>query len=163
MYRDNNRIRFLLKNNSYPIMSKFKNNQLAFDETIYEKPVSVNSEKPGAAVPAKPRIRIKAKPIPTESQQPFLPGLSRRGRPRSKNPIPATVRATESRKRRLAAGIKRIELLLSPEIAADLDLLTNHFKVSRVDLISRLVTKAAQRIRLAQTVSAAPSDRRSTS
>jgi hypothetical protein len=128
-------------------MTKPKNNQLTFDESIYEKPVSVNSEKSGAVVSAKPRIRIKAKPIPTESQQPFLPGLSRRGRPRSKNPVPATVRATESRKRRLAIGIKRIELLLPPEIAADLDLLTAHFKVSRVDVISRLVAKAAKRIR----------------
>lgn len=145
------------------MIPKTKKDQLAFDEAIYTNPVDENTAKLVGTVPTKPRIRIKAKPVPTESLQPFLPGLSRRGRPRSKNPVPATVRATESRKRRLAAGIKRIELLLSPEIAADLDLLTDHFKVARVDLISRLLAKAAQRIRLGQKISAAPSGRRSTS
>lgn len=128
-------------------MTKSKKDQLEFDEAIYQKPVDVSPEKPADAASAKPRIRAKAKQALPASLQPFLPGLSRRGRPRSKNPVPATVRATESRKRRLATGIKRIELLLSPEVAADLDLLTAHFKVSRVDVISRLVTKAAKRIR----------------
>ena len=144
-------------------MAKPKTDQLEFDATIYVHPVDESILKSVVATPAKPRIRIKAKPVSTESQQPFLPGLSRRGRPRSKNPIPATVRATESRKRRMEAGIKRIELLLAPEIAADLDVLTDHYKVSRVDLISRLITKAAQRIRRVQPVSAAPSAPRSTS
>lgn len=144
-------------------MAKSKKNQLAFDEEIYEKPVNANPEKPIGTASAKPRIRAKAKPVLTESQQPFLPGLSRRGRPRSKNPVPASIRATESRKRRIEAGIKRIELLLQPEIAAGLDLLTTHYKISRIDVISRLVAKAAKRIRLAQTVSAVPSAPRSTS
>ena len=144
-------------------MSEQKKDQLAFDEMIYANPVDEKTTRPAGAVPAKPRIRIKAKPVPTESLQPFLPGLSRRGRPRSKNPVPATVRATESRKRRLEAGVKRIELLLSPEIAADLDLLTDHFKVSRVDVISRLVAKAAKRIHPSPPVSAGPSGPRSTS
>jgi hypothetical protein len=128
-------------------MAKSKKNQLAFDEGIYEKPVNANPEKPIGTASAKPRIRAKAKLALPASLQPFLPGLSRRGRPRSKNPVPASVRATESRKRRIEAGIKRIELLLSPEVAADLDLLTTHYKVSRIDVISRLVAKAAKRIR----------------
>jgi hypothetical protein len=133
-------------------MSRNKKDQLVFDETIYAQPVS--SDPASAAPeskPAKPKIKLKTKPTAPVSLQPFLPGLSRRGRPRSKNPIPATVRATESRKRRIEAGTKRIELLVAPEIAADIDLLSSHFRVSRVEIISRLVAKAAKRIRLPTT------------
>jgi hypothetical protein len=144
-------------------MAKARKDQLSFDDTIYTKPADDIAVKLVGDASAKPRVRGKAKtPLP-ESLQPFLPGLSRRGRPRSKNPIPATVRATESRKRRIEAGIKRIEILLAPEVAADLDLLSGHFRVSRVEIISRLVAKAAKRIRLSETLSAAPSGRRSTS
>jgi hypothetical protein len=132
-------------------MSRNKKDQLVFDETIYEQPVS-DDATPSAPEPkpkpAKPKIKLKTKPVAPASLQPFLPGLSRRGRPRSKNPIPATVRATESRKRRIEAGTKRIELLVAPEIAADIDLLSSHYRVSRVEIISRLVAKAAKRIRL---------------
>jgi hypothetical protein len=144
-------------------MVKVKKDQLSFDDTIYTKPANNIAAKLVGDASAKPRVRGKAKtPLP-ESLQPFLPGLSRRGRPRSKNPIPATVRATESRKRRIEAGIKRIEILLAPEVAADLDLLSGHFRVPRVEIISRLVAKAAKRIRLSETLSGALSGRRSTS
>lgn len=133
-----------------------KKDQLVFDETIYAQPVSddaASSAPEPKLKPAKPKIKLKTKPAAQApaSLQPFLPGLSRRGRPRSKNPIPATVRATESRKRRIEAGTKRIELLVAPEIAADIDLLSSHFQVSRVEIISRLVAKAAKRIRLKTT------------
>ncbi len=139
--------------------------QLSFDEAIYTDPVadisastSLTQKKAGA------KTQQKAKAAPAAKLQPFLPGLSRRGRPRSKNPIPATVRATESRKRRIDAGIKRIELLLAPEIATDLDLLAAHFRVSRVEIVSRLLAKAAKRVRQsAATLSAKSSGRRSTS
>jgi hypothetical protein len=55
------------------------------------------------------------------------------------------VRAAKSRKKRLATGAKRIELMLPPEIAIALDALASHFKESRVDLVSRLINKAAKR------------------
>ena len=137
--------------------------QLSFDEVIY---VDDNPALPTMA-PKKASAKIqrkKGKAAPPAKLQPFLPGLSRRGRPRSKNPVPATVRATESRKRRIEAGIKRIELLLAPEIAADLDLLADHFRVSRVEIVSRLLAKAAKRVRQSEvTLSAGSSGRRSTS
>jgi hypothetical protein len=101
----------------------------------------------GTGKPAKPRIVGKAADASPAALQPFLPGLSRRGRPRVKNPVSPTVRASESRKRRIEAGTKRIELLLAPQIAADLDSLTKHFKVSRVEIVSKLVAKAAKRLK----------------
>lgn len=138
--------------------------QLEFAEEIYSEPDSINlTTAPAAIRRKKPQEPRKARePVPV-SLQPFLPGLSRRGRPRSKNPIPATERATASRQRRMAAGTKRIELLLAPETAADLDFLASHFRISRVELVSRLLAQSAKRIRRAANVSAAPSDRRSTS
>lgn len=81
-----------------------------------------------------------------ESQQPFLPGLSRRGRPRSPNPVPPTVRASESRRRRAEAGAKRIELVVDRTTADQLDMLVAHFKITRVEVITRLITQAAKRI-----------------
>ena len=92
------------------------------------------------------KAAVKASTKP--SVQPYLPGLSRRGRPRAENPVPATVRATESRKRRMATGIKRLELLLEPDVASDLDTLVAHFRISRAEVVSRLISRSAKRIRL---------------
>jgi hypothetical protein len=119
--------------------------QLEFDESIYLQPDAVKPGMDASAKKPKPRSKSSRQPL-TESQQPFLPGLSRRGRPRSKNPIPATIRASQSRKRRTQAGARRIELLLDPEVAGKLDALMDHFKLSRVEVIGRLVTQAAKRI-----------------
>lgn len=119
-----------------------KKQQRSFDEEI---------DLPTPDVPQMP-VRKKSKPRSTanaaipEGTQPFLPGLSRRGRPRSKNPVPASVRASESRKRRIDSGAKRIELLLPSDVAAHLDVLMKHFHLSRAEIISRLVTKAARRL-----------------
>ncbi len=118
--------------------------QLELDNLIIGNPVSTNQEPRPATSKAKRKDKNGA--AISESQQPFLPGLSRRGRPRSKNPIPATIRASQSRKRRTAAGVKRIEFLLKPETATSLDLLTEHFKITRVEMISRLIAQAAKRI-----------------
>ncbi len=78
--------------------------------------------------------------------QAYLPGLSRRGRPRSPNPIAPTVRAAESRRKRIESGARRIELMLAPEVAERLDKLTLHLKESKAEIVSRLILKAAQRI-----------------
>jgi hypothetical protein len=106
-----------------------------------------NTSPSADSKPTKPRIVSKAAAVTPAALQPSLPGLSRRGRPRVQNPVSPTVRASESRKRRVEAGTKRVELLLAPEIAANLDTLTKHFNVSRVEIVSKLIAKAAKRIK----------------
>ncbi len=131
-------------------MTSKEKTQLAFDEGIYANPAS--HTPPSASVASrrtKPASKGKVVKSPVAAQQAFLPGLSRRGRPRLKDAVPATVRAKESRQRRIEAGVKRIEFFLTPEIAADLDLLTNHYKIARVEVLGRLIAKAAKRIRQA--------------
>jgi DNA-binding transcriptional regulator YbjK len=127
-------------------MAKKPHNQASLDFREYENPVANKGRSQKRASPGKRR----AKPQAAASLQPYLPGLSKRGRPRSKNPIPPSVRASESRKRRTAAGVQRMELLLEPAVAASLDLLTQHFNVSRVEIVSRLISQAAKRIAGAQ-------------
>lgn len=128
-------------------MVKKAKNQLAFDESIYPHPASDSCHDPRSGTDAKPGRRRPAKQAAVASLQAYLPGLSRRGRPRLKNAKPAAVRASESRQRRVAAGAKRIELVLEAETLAQLDVLTEHFKITRVEIISRLVGKAARRIK----------------
>lgn len=129
-------------------MKQHKNGNNQLELIPKENPEPDSNKQPEASnKPAKPRIVSKAADVAPAGLQAFLPGLSRRGRPRTKNPIPPTVRASESRKRRIEAGTKRIELLLAPETAADLDTLTTHFKVSRVEIVSKLIAKAAKRLK----------------
>jgi hypothetical protein len=88
---------------------------------------------------------VKKKPanIPDKNiQQAFLPGLSRRGRPRSKNPITAVERTAEHRRKRLAEGSKRVEMILAPEVARQLETLAEHYKEPRSEVIATLVSKA---------------------
>lgn len=123
--------------------------QLSLETGLFSIPDSI--DRPGRPKQAKQeakRVRPakKAAANISESQQPFLPGLSRRGRPRSPNPVPPTVRASESRRRRAEAGARRIELVLDRTIAEQLDTLVEHFKVSRAEVLGRLITQAARRI-----------------
>jgi hypothetical protein len=74
--------------------------------------------------------------------QAFLPGLSRRGRPRSKNPISAVARTAEHRRKRLAEGSKRVEMILAPEVARQLEALAEQYKEPRSEVIATLVIKA---------------------
>jgi hypothetical protein len=60
--------------------------------------------------------------------------------------VPPTVRASESRRRRAEAGAKRIELVVDRATAEQLEALVEHFKISRLEVISRLVAQAAKRI-----------------
>jgi len=117
--------------------------QLILDDSFNEKP---DSDIPARTRKASESRKTKKPGKPVATGQAFLPGLSRRGRPRSKNPISPTERASESRKRRIEAGVKRIELLLEPATTAELDRLVQHFKITRVEVISRLIGKAAKRI-----------------
>lgn len=143
---------------------KDRKEQLTFDSEIYTEADSGNFPSGSPPTPqTKTKMPRKARATVSASLQPFLPGLSRRGRPRSTHPVPATERAAASRQRRMEAGTKRIEFLLAPEVAADLDFLASHFRISRVELVSRLLAQSAKRIRRAENLSAAPSGRRSTS
>lgn len=97
-----------------------------------------------AAPSRQPRSAASKGAPPVE--QPSLPGLSRRGRPRLKNPVPATRRAATSRRKRVAAGARRVELMLAPAVAANLDALAEHFDESRAAVVARLVTRTAKRL-----------------
>jgi hypothetical protein len=80
-------------------------------------------------------------------RQPKLAGLSLRGRPPKRNKASASERATDSRTRRLASGAKRIELMLPATVVTALDQLSVHAKLTRTELLSRMLLKAAARLR----------------
>ena len=78
--------------------------------------------------------------------QGFLPGLSRRGRPRLAKPISPVERTAEHRRKRIEAGAKRVEIILDKEISRALDALADHYKEPRSDVISTLIAKAATKV-----------------
>ena len=78
--------------------------------------------------------------------QAFLPGLSRRGRPRLKTPISAVERTAEHRRKRLEAGAKRLEMILDRDVSIALDALAEHLNEPRSEVISTLILKAASRV-----------------
>lgn len=78
--------------------------------------------------------------------QGFLPGLSRRGRPRLQTPISAVERTAEHRRKRLEAGAKRLEMILDRNVSTALDALAEHFKEPRSEVISTLILKTASRV-----------------
>jgi hypothetical protein len=113
-------------------------------DDLFPTPDALTTGVPGKRrKTAQARTRDKAA-VPAE--QPFLPGLSRRGRPRLQHAVPATERAAESRRKRVEAGAKRIEIMLAPEVAAGLDALAEHFNESRAAVLGRLVARAAKRV-----------------
>lgn len=118
--------------------------QLTFVDEAFTVP-----DVPDAA--SKPRRTATKPPVPSQKTlppgaQPYLPGLSRRGRPRLKDALAPTVRARESRKRRVAAGGKRVELVLEAAVAADLEALVQHQQRTRIEIITRLIERAAKRL-----------------
>jgi hypothetical protein len=92
-----------------------------------------------SAAPSAATKRDKNSP---EFKQAFLPGLSRRGRPRSKDPISAVERTAKHRRERLDAGSKRVEVILSPEVAKGLEALATHYKEPKSEVVSSLIQKA---------------------
>ena len=84
--------------------------------------------------------------LPAVGRQAFLPGLSRRGRPRSQNPVSAVQRTAEHRKKRLAEGARRVEMILAPDVAIALDALAAHYREPRSDVVAGLILKAAARV-----------------
>jgi uncharacterized membrane protein len=91
----------------------------------------------------------KTQPAPSAAAlagQAFLPGLSRRGRPRLQTPISAVERTAEHRRKRLEAGAKRLEMILDRDVSSALDALAEHFKEPRSEVISTLILKASSRL-----------------
>lgn len=80
--------------------------------------------------------------------QGFLPGLSRRGRPRLAKPISAVERTAEHRRKRIANGAKRVEIILDGDVSQALDRLADHHQEPRSDVIATLIRKAAVRLKV---------------
>ena len=95
---------------------------------------------------AKNSTKSGAHALPPVARQAFLPGLSRRGRPRSQNPVSAVQRTAEHRKKRLAEGARRVEMILAPDVAIALDALASHYSEPRSDVVAGLILKAAARV-----------------
>lgn len=107
----------------------------------------------GQASPAKGRrarggasSAAAAKKPPSRSPQPLLAGLSLRGRPPKRNKPTNTERATGSRKRRIEAGGRRLELMLTAEENAILDQLAEHQDLPRAEVVRRMILRAAKRL-----------------
>ena len=121
----------------------------SFSDSLIDTPSQVPESKKHTSVSPRKNAAGRTKSSPTGKAikgQAYLPGLSHRGRPRSLNPIAPTVRAAESRRKRIESGARRIELMLAPDVAERLDKLTQHLKESKAEILSRLILKAAQRI-----------------
>ena len=91
-------------------------------------------------------LKTGAHATPPAARQAFLPGLSRRGRPRSSNPVTAVQRTAEHRKKRIAEGARRVEMILAPDVAIALDALATHYSEPRSDVVAGLILKAAARV-----------------
>lgn len=99
--------------------------------------------------PAKKAKAKQTQPEPRAAAlagQGFLPGLSRRGRPRLHTPISAVERTAEHRRKRLEAGAKRLEMILDRNVSNALDALAEHFKEPRSEVVSTLILKTASRV-----------------
>jgi len=130
--------------------------QSLFDDLDLELPaldpsgqVVANSNDTQSTKKPKKAQSPKAQPAPSAAAlagQAFLPGLSRRGRPRLQTPISAVERTAEHRRKRLEAGAKRLELILDRDVSTALDALAEHLKEPRSEVISTLILKAATRV-----------------
>lgn len=94
-----------------------------------------------------PALRGSVHPTQSASGQGFLPGLSRRGRPRLITPISAVDRTAEHRRQRIANGAKRVEIILEANVSKALDRLADHHGEPRSDVIANLIRKAAARLK----------------
>lgn len=132
---------------------------LPVPSTVKEKKprtVSVRKQKDD-----KPVKTVAAKKTTSAEQekninQAYLPGLSRRGRPRSKDPISAVERTAKHRRERLDAGAKRVEVILSPEVTRKLEALALQQKEPKSEVISTLINKAYSRLSKAKSASTPP-------
>jgi len=98
----------------------------------------------GQAAGSKPNSAPAAANLPGQG---FLPGLSRRGRPRLAKPISAVERTAEHRRKRIANGAKRVEIILDSDVSQALDRLAEHHQEPKSDVIATLIRKAATRLK----------------
>lgn len=119
-------------------------------ETSAQAEVEAASVQPQAKKsPSKKTQASKAQAAPSAAAlagQAFLPGLSRRGRPRLQTPVSAVERTAEHRRKRIEAGAKRLEMILDRDVSNALDALAEHFKEPRSEVISTLILKASARL-----------------
>lgn len=109
-------------------------------------PPRPNPSKRAAKKAKSPQVSMAAGMAVALPGQGFLPGLSRRGRPRLAKPISPVERTAEHRRKRLEAGAKRVEIILDKDISQALDALADHYKEPRSDVISALIAKAATKV-----------------
>jgi hypothetical protein len=125
-------------------LQKYQSLNLPLDDGNLALPASIIPPRKGATTKSKP---VKGKATQAGSNpQAFLPGMSRRGRPRAKVAVAASERATNSRRRRLATGAKRVELVLDADALGKLDALADHLKETRAGVVSWLLARAAARL-----------------
>lgn len=98
----------------------------------------------GQVVGSKPSTASATANLPGQG---FLPGLSRRGRPRLTKPISAVERTAEHRRKRIANGAKRVEIILDSDVSQALDRLAEHHQEPKSDVIAALIRKAATRLK----------------
>ncbi len=98
----------------------------------------------GHAAVSKPHATTAASNLPGQG---FLPGLSRRGRPRLTKPISAVERTAEHRRKRIANGAKRVEIILDSDVSQALDRLAENHQEPKSDVIAALIRKAATRLK----------------
>jgi hypothetical protein len=117
---------------------------LPLDDGNLTLPAALTQRRKGGTTKSR---RVKGKATkPGSNPQAFLPGMSRRGRPRAKVAVAASERAANSRRRRLATGAKRVELVLDADALGKLDALADHLKETRAGVVSWLLARAAARL-----------------
>lgn len=110
--------------------------------TTKQSTLSTRSGKPPKAGTS--TAAVSTSPLPGQG---FLPGLSRRGRPRLATPISAVERTAEHRRKRIANGAKRVEIILDADVSQALDRLAAHHQEARSEVIATLIRKAASRLK----------------
>lgn len=113
---------------------------------LVETPPRAEAPKRAAKKAKAPQVSTAAGTASALPGQGFLPGLSRRGRPRLAKPISPVERTAEHRRKRIEAGAKRVEIILDKDISQALDALAEHYKEPRSDVISTLIAKAATKV-----------------
>jgi hypothetical protein len=113
-------------------------------KTATKKVVNTSKQE----TPQKPSTSSSSASTQNLPGQGFLPGLSRRGRPRLAKPISAVERTAEHRRKRIANGAKRVEIILDSDVSQALDRLADHHQEPRSDVIATLIRKAAARLKV---------------
>jgi len=119
---------------------------------LFGVPDELSTEKKRKSVKPNDKLVTKAikaskATLPVLPGQGFLPGLSRRGRPRLAKPISAVERTAEHRRKRIANGAKRVEIILDSDVTRALDQLAEHSDEPRSEVIATLIRKAYARLK----------------